>query len=362
DDGIEVEGASTATLLNNSIANNGSLGIQLDGATDNILGITPNDAGDGDSGPNGLLNYPVITGVAPATGGGYDVSFSLSTVASAEFWIEAYASTNMDESGHGEGRTLAATTTVTTDGLGEASGTLTLASLAAGEFVSLTATEYTSGTGDYGATSEFSATAGTGAELSGPADYRMLALPGGGTVDGLLGAFQTTGFPASDDPASAFCSVYTWDETQGSFDTGYTCVTDQSASLAAGEGVVAYIYEDDDPTASGTQGGFPKTLLPTAPSVTVPFTAFPLTYTDNVDTPAVEEGWNLLGNPLATALDWDGVSISGGLTRSVYVYDPNYLGGNYRTWSQGVGGDLTDGEIPAFQAFFAKAAAAAPAL
>ncbi|MEL6614666.1 MAG: right-handed parallel beta-helix repeat-containing protein, partial [Bacteroidota bacterium] len=362
DDGVEVEGASTATILNNAIAFNGSLGIQIDGPSDNATGVTPNDTGDTDNGPNGLQNYPVITSVTPATAGGFDVGFALNSAANSEYWIEAYTSSQIDDSGHGEGETLATTTVVTTDASGDATGTVTLAGLASGGFVSLTATEYNSASGEYNATSEFSATAGTGAELSGSQDYRMLALPAGGTVDDLLGPFQTTGFPGADDDASAFCSAYTWDETQGSFDTGYACVTSQSAALPAGQGLFAFIYEDDDPNASGTQGGFPKVISPTGPGVAVPFSDFPLTYTDNPGTAAAEEGWNLLGNPLATALDWDEVTITGGLTQAVYVYDPDYLGGDYRTWSQGIGGDLTDGQIPAFQAFFAQAASANPSL
>ncbi|MEM1054352.1 MAG: right-handed parallel beta-helix repeat-containing protein [Bacteroidota bacterium] len=362
DDGVDVEDSSTASILGNSITNNGSLGIQLEGATDNELGVTPNDVGDSDGGPNGLLNFPVLTAIAPAAGGGFDVTFSLSTVVSEEFWIEVFASDFIDESGHGEGETLLATTTVTTDGSGEASATVTVATLTTGQFVTFTATEYDSGTDTYGATSEFSAAVGTGAELSGAEGYRMLALPGGGTVDDLLGNVQTTGFPGSDTPASSFCSAYFWDETQGSFDSGYTCVGDQEDAIAAGEGLFAYIFEDDDPNESGTQGGFPKVLLPSGPGETVPFSAFSVTYTGNPDTPAVEEGWNLLGNPLSTALAWDFMDISGGLTNTIYVYDPDYLGGNYRTWTQDIGGDLPDGEVPAFQAFFAKAAAANPAL
>ena len=47
----------------NSIHDNGGAGIDL-----NNDGVTPNDAGDADTGPNNLQNYPVITGVNPSGG------------------------------------------------------------------------------------------------------------------------------------------------------------------------------------------------------------------------------------------------------------------------------------------------------
>lgn len=58
-DGIDVYGGSV-TISRNTTYLNGGIGIDLVDAGDPSSGVTPNDAGDGDSGPNGLLNYPVI--------------------------------------------------------------------------------------------------------------------------------------------------------------------------------------------------------------------------------------------------------------------------------------------------------------
>ena len=66
-------GASTVTILRNSIFNNGpntsgsqeGLGIDL---TPGGPGVTPNDAGDADTGPNGYQNFPILTSVSVATG------------------------------------------------------------------------------------------------------------------------------------------------------------------------------------------------------------------------------------------------------------------------------------------------------
>jgi len=46
-------------VLRNSIHSNAALGIDL--AANGTHGVTPNDAGDADSGPNALQNFPVIT-------------------------------------------------------------------------------------------------------------------------------------------------------------------------------------------------------------------------------------------------------------------------------------------------------------
>ena len=134
------------TIRGNSIFSNGALGIDL-GAD----GVTANDAGDVDTGPNNLQNFPVITaaGVGSATVGG-----TLNSVASAVFTLDFYASTTCDPSGNGEGRRYLGSGSTTTNGSGNATFSLTLASaLVAGELVTATATS-ASGNPD---TSEFSA-------------------------------------------------------------------------------------------------------------------------------------------------------------------------------------------------------------
>jgi parallel beta-helix repeat protein len=62
--GIAVIGATAAGNLITFMDNFGNGGLPVDLGND---GLTPNDAGDIDSGPNGLLNYPVITSVSTWT-------------------------------------------------------------------------------------------------------------------------------------------------------------------------------------------------------------------------------------------------------------------------------------------------------
>lgn len=152
--GINVQGTSgaTNTFLGNSIYSNAGLGIDL-----NADGVTANDAGDADAGPNDLQNFPDITDAT--SGGGLTViTGSLDSSVATTYRIEFFASPTADASGHGEGATYLGATTVTTDGSGSATFNVTLSgvTVTAGYAVSATATVDLGG-GAYGATSEFGA-------------------------------------------------------------------------------------------------------------------------------------------------------------------------------------------------------------
>jgi hypothetical protein len=58
--GIQVTGGKGLAILGNSIFSNNGLGIDLDNDADPLTsdGVTPNDLGDGDTGGNGLQNFP----------------------------------------------------------------------------------------------------------------------------------------------------------------------------------------------------------------------------------------------------------------------------------------------------------------
>jgi parallel beta-helix repeat protein len=91
------------SLTRNAIYDNGSIGIDLNESGDDFnFGtapyVTPNDAGDPDSGANNLLNFPVIY-TAYLTGGNLTVSGEARPGATVEFFKVA-----ADSSGYGEGQ------------------------------------------------------------------------------------------------------------------------------------------------------------------------------------------------------------------------------------------------------------------
>ena len=67
--------------------------------------------------------------------------------------------------------------------------------------------------------------------------------------------------------------------------------------------------------------------------------------------PTTGFGWNLVGNPYPSSLDWDEVSLPAGLDAAIYLWDPAL--GNYRYYIPGGGGlNTTSQFVPAGQAFF----------
>ena len=198
--------------------------------------------------------------------------------------------------------------------------------------------------------------------LDGAEGWRMLASPENTTVGAFLGGLWTQGYTGSDNSDGA-CTVFTFAEAAASFDAGWICVADATDPLAPGQGVMVYVYADDDLRTGGVQGGFPKTLTSSTAVVPTGDFAFAPAFT-NDGRPLAQKGWNLLGSPFGTSLDWDGVTRTG-VTPTVYVYDPAFDGGGYRTYTSenGVGnGDLPGGLVPPFQGFFAKAYAQSPSL
>ena len=141
-------GTEDNPIRGNSIHSNGRLGIDLDDDD-----VTPNDAGDGDTGGNTLQNFPVLTN-ALLVGGSTQVAGSLASTANGTFAVDVYASPSCDPSGYGEGSSYLGATSVLTDGAGLATFDQPFAAAPAGSmFITTTATS-NNGAGN---TSEFSA-------------------------------------------------------------------------------------------------------------------------------------------------------------------------------------------------------------
>ncbi len=158
-DGIALAGSASDgnSVLRNTIFDNGGLGIDLVGGTEDGFGVTDNDGDDADSGPNELQNYPVLVSVVTNGVDTITIDGTLDTdLLTQDYRIEFFASVTEDGSSHGEAERYLGFTTVTTDGSGDAtfSTALTPIVVAAGEFVTATATVDLGG-GSFGDTSEF---------------------------------------------------------------------------------------------------------------------------------------------------------------------------------------------------------------
>jgi uncharacterized repeat protein (TIGR01451 family)/CSLREA domain-containing protein len=154
--GVLVAGAGTIgnLILSNSLFNNNALGVDLVGGTQDPSGVTANDPGDPDTGPNNLQNYPVLTSVTNSAGT-TTIQGTLNSLPSTTFRIEFFANAAAHRTGFGEGQTFLGSTDVTTNSSGDGSFTFMHAT-PSGTFFTATATR-TDGEGGLIETSEFSA-------------------------------------------------------------------------------------------------------------------------------------------------------------------------------------------------------------
>ncbi len=169
--GVFIVGSATRdSLLRNPIFSNGGLGIGL-----NDDGVTPNDPGDLDTGPNDLQNFPVLT-AAFSNGSSTVMQGTLNSVGNTLYRIEFFSNPTCDPSGNGEGQTFIGSTSVMTDSGGNAAINVTLpVGVSLSQVVTSTATDPT------GNTSEFSECVAvmplTGCIITCPANLTVSADP-----------------------------------------------------------------------------------------------------------------------------------------------------------------------------------------
>lgn len=149
--GIRVRNGLGNAILGNSIYSNGLFGICFNGASP-----TANDIGacDGDTGPNGKQNYPVLQSCV-SDGLATRLRGYLDSTSGQTYLLQFYASPAADPSGNGEGKIYLGSSSIALSGACSNSFALTLPSgPPAGWVVSATATD------PGNSTSEFSQTIG----------------------------------------------------------------------------------------------------------------------------------------------------------------------------------------------------------
>jgi titin len=142
-DGVIVAQGVNNAISRNSVFSNGGLGIDLGGD-----GVTLNDPGDADTGPNNLQNFPVLTSALVSPGrlvvrGTIDTPSPQTVV--LEFFANPVPVPGGDPSGYGEGAVFLGTATPAPDG----SFTAVLPSVASGTLISATATDAAGNTSEF---------------------------------------------------------------------------------------------------------------------------------------------------------------------------------------------------------------------
>ena len=177
--GVALASSMQNSVRRNEIYGNGGLGIDLGNN-----GVTPNDAGDTDSGPNGSQNFPVLTG-ADVSGGRLRISGTLNGAPGRSYYIEFFGSPEPDPSGFGEGRYFLGSTATFLDVYGYGDFGVDLPYQNGVQSISVTATDAD------GNTSEFSAAFQIGVRSQNLNLSTRLRVETGANV--LIGGFIVTG-------------------------------------------------------------------------------------------------------------------------------------------------------------------------
>ncbi|NND28110.1 MAG: CSLREA domain-containing protein [Myxococcales bacterium] len=185
-------------ILGNAIYDNGALGIEL-----NRDGVTLNDEGDVDTGPNNLQNFPTLV-TAAASESGAVIKAELRSVPSSSFLVDFFSDLTCDEEGHGEGRTPLGSMTVSTDDSGVGTAIAAFPNIA-GNIVTATATDADGNTSEFSqclglATLSVSPTPSTQTVTQGQsASYAIGVSAEGGSFD------ETVSLSCSGAPSEATC-------------------------------------------------------------------------------------------------------------------------------------------------------------
>ena len=142
--GVVVRDSSTGNrITRNSVHDNDGLGIDLGDD-----GVTANDVGDDDEGPNRLVNYPVLASATNPCGTGTTVVTGAVDTASPQLGtVELFVSVILDPTGYGEAGTFLGTATPALDG----SFSATLPALTLGHYVTATYTDTAGNTSELSA-------------------------------------------------------------------------------------------------------------------------------------------------------------------------------------------------------------------
>jgi hypothetical protein len=182
----------------------------------------------------------------------------------------------------------------------------------------------------------------------GPTAWREMCAPvSGATLQDWNDDLVTSGFPGSDFPSMSFYSIAKYDETApGVKENGYSAPTSVTNPLTPNKGY--YVYVGPTPVLVAVKGPAVKFNQ-----------SFALTRT--VSAGPTQDGWNMIGNPYPSTIDWDATGWTRNNTDNVlYIWNPN--NNQYASYVGGVGVNGGTKYIPSSQAFWVRAIGPSPAV
>ena len=189
-------------------------------------------------------------------------------------------------------------------------------------------------------------------------NWHFFALPiQGGSFNDWNDDIITTGIIGSNYPnwpsaSNPWANIYRYDETiTNNVDSGFYAPATMSESINDGEGFWTWCGD----SISGTQ---PFMLDVKGPIFKGDFN-MPVTFTSsgNMD----DDGWNMVGNPYPSTIDWDNVDwVKTNVDDALYIYDPENL--QYASYVSGVPNNGGSQYIASSQGFWVKTSANNPVL
>jgi hypothetical protein len=168
----------------------------------------------------------------------------------------------------------------------------------------------------------------------------------GTTIADFNDDFATTGFTGADDPlwptaANPWASIYFYNEAiPGVIDSGFVAATNVTNAIGVGQGFWAYI-----------DGANAFTIDVVGPP-NVGDINLPISYTNN-GTPA-SDGWNMVGNPFPSTIDWDSPNITKtNMNNAIYIWNPDLQ--QFASYVFGIGTNGGSKNIASSQAFWVQA-------
>ncbi|MDI6401265.1 invasin domain 3-containing protein [Balneolaceae bacterium ANBcel3] len=215
-----------------------------------------------------------------------------------------------------------------------------------------------------------------------PKGWRMLASPVSADYTSFASdVLVLQGFDASDYPELQ-PNVLWWDEeVAGTTLEGWQHPQSANEMISPGQGFFVYVF--DGAGLPGNESGSYHDTLPFMVSVSgtesssgTDAFSYDVSYTpreaDSNDSGSgefwraipegMDEGWNLLGNPSASALDWDNREAwnTSNMDEVLYIWDPDT--NEYLVRNSNQTGSLPDGRIAPYQSFWVRANGPSPEL
>jgi hypothetical protein len=210
--------------------------------------------------------------------------------------------------------------------------------------------------------------------IEGNKGWRFLSSPVVTTYADMFDSLVTQGFLNSSFPEKQANLLWFNETDGGTAQQSYRTPADLNSAIPSGRGHFHYIFNGAGINGGGTYSDhLPVTItsrgseanLTSSFNFNPSFTPRPNTDTLGIFVDQGAEGWNLLGNPSATSLDWTSQDgwIKTNIDSTIYIWDPSAnSGAGAYLYHNGQAGTLPNARIAPYQAFWVHANAVNPVL